>query len=345
MTGLPSPIRQPVLVTRHLGVTYHSSRGPVQAVNDVSFDLFPDECVAVIGESGSGKSTLGQSLVRLLPPKGTTTCGHVTFHGDSGPAEVLAFSQEQLRAYRWRSCAYVTQSAISAFNPLLRISRHFEDTAQAHGRRGGAALREVAFDLLASVRLEPARVWYAYPHELSGGMRQRTLLALALLLDPKVLILDEPTTALDVLTQRAIMEVLSSLRQKKQLSIIFISHDLGAASEIADRMLTMYAGRVVESGPTPQVLRATSHPYTASLLRAIPSLDTDREVTSIPGSPPDLITLPTGCSFHPRCSHARPLCAAGDAPPVVQVAPGHAAACHFAPEVRAQTAEERRQHV
>lgn len=347
MSALHAPSASPILSVRDLSVTYHSARGPVQAVSDVSFHLHGDECIALIGESGSGKSTLGQSLVRLLPPKTTTTTGRVTYHGERGPEDILTLGERGLRRLRWRECAYVTQSAISAFNPLLRIGKHFEETGTAHGHPSGQPLRARAFNLLESVRLDPARVWHAYPHELSGGMRQRVLLALALLLEPKILILDEPTTALDVLTQRAILDVLSTLRRHQKLSIIFISHDLGVASEIADRIFTMYAGRVVETGATAQVLRCTAHPYTASLLRAIPSLEASRDVTSIPGSPPDLVTLPAGCPFHPRCARARPECAQGHAPPLTVVDPGHASACHFASDVRVNTVSERErmQHV
>ncbi|PYE53865.1 ABC transporter ATP-binding protein [Deinococcus yavapaiensis] len=333
-----------VLTVRDLNVTYRGARGPVHAVSDASFDLHVDECIALIGESGSGKSTLGQSLARLLPVKTTAITGQVTYHGRRGPENVLTFTAPDLRAFRWRECAYVTQSAISAFNPLLRISEHFEETARAHGAFGRGS-RTAAFELLESVRLEPTRVWNAYPHELSGGMRQRVLLALALLLEPKILILDEPTTALDVLTQRAIIDVLTSVRRRKKLGIIFISHDLGVASELADRLFTMYAGRIVETGTTEQVLRRTAHPYTASLLRAIPSLETQRDVTSIPGSPPNLVTLPTGCPFHPRCVHARPQCTRGHAPPLDLVDAGHGSACHFAGNVQAQTVRERKQHV
>lgn len=339
--GAPAPL----LTVRDLCVTYASRRGPVRAVSGVGFELYPDEVIALIGESGSGKSTLGQSLVRLIPERVATTTGTVTFWGDQEPKDVLALNPSRLRQFRWGDCAYVSQSAISAFNPLLRVAAHFKDTAQAHGKANGRRLKKTAFDLLESVQLEPARVWNAYPHELSGGMRQRALLALAMLLEPKILILDEPTTALDVLTQRAILDVLGDLRRRKRMSIVFISHDLGVACEIADRIFTMYAGRVVETGTVQQTVRATAHPYTASLLRAVPSLDATRDIVSIPGSPPDLVTLPAGCSFHPRCAHARPKCAQGDPPPLEGLQQGHASACHFAHEVQRITLSERAHRV
>lgn len=335
----------PLLTVRDLDVTYASLRGPVRAVNNVHFELYFDEVIALIGESGSGKSTLGQTLVRLIPNQLATTTGSVTYFGAQRPKDVLILNPDQLRRFRWGDCAYVSQSAISAFNPLLRIAAHFTDTAQAHGKLKGRHLKETAFDLLESVQLEPARVWNSYPHELSGGMRQRALLALAMLLEPKILILDEPTTALDVLTQRAILDVLTELHRRKNMAIILISHDLGVACEMADRIFTMYAGRVVETGTTEQMVRSTAHPYTASLLRAIPSLEATRDIVSIPGSPPDLVTLPTGCSFHPRCAHARPKCAQGDGPPLVVLQQDHASACHFTHEVQRNTLSERAHHV
>ncbi len=196
----------------------------------------------------------------------------------------------------------VFQSALNALNPVLRIAEHFGDTARAHGYLSGNALRERSHHLLRLVRLDPERVWRSFPHELSGGMRQRVLIALGLLLEPQLLILDEPTTALDILTQRNIMDVLKDLRSKAEFSMVFISHDLSLAAELADRVATVYAGKIVEIGEVYTIFKNPHHPYTIGLIRAVPTLVSDRsELSSIPGSPPDLIQLPPGCKFHPRC--------------------------------------------
>lgn len=225
---------------------------------------------------------------------------------------MLGLKGGALRHFRWGECAMVFQSALNALNPVLRISEHFSDTARAHGFKAGQgadALRKRSMDLLARVRLDPERVWRAFPHELSGGMRQRVLIALALLLEPQLLILDEPTTALDILTQRSIMDVLKELRSQLGFSMLFISHDLALAAELADRVATMYAGRIIEIGDVRTVFNNPYHPYTIGLIKAVPTLTGDKsELTSVPGSPPDLINLPTGCKFHPRCPLADERC-------------------------------------
>lgn len=203
----------------------------------------------------------------------------------------------------------VFQAALNAFNPVLRISDQFGDTARAHGYLQGKDLAERARQLFELVRLDPERVWRSYPHELSGGMRQRVLIALGLLLEPQLLILDEPTTALDILTQRNIMDVLKELREKLDFSLIFISHDLSLAAELADRVATMYAGKLVEISDVYTTFKNPVHPYTIGLINAVPTLTAHKDhVASIPGSPPDLIDLPGGCKFHPRCPLATERC-------------------------------------
>jgi peptide/nickel transport system ATP-binding protein len=233
----------------------------------------------------------------------------------------------------------VFQSALNALNPVLRISEHFSDTAKAHGYLSGrgqaAALRKRGMDLLSRVRLDPERVWRSFPHELSGGMRQRVLIALALLLEPQLLILDEPTTALDILTQRSIMDVLKELRSQLGFSMLFISHDLALAAELADRVATVYAGRIIEIGDVRTVFHDPYHPYTIGLIKAVPTLTGDpSELTSVPGSPPDLIDLPTGCKFHPRCPLADDRCRTEEMP-LTEVAPGHRVSCWRWPDARA----------
>jgi peptide/nickel transport system ATP-binding protein len=250
----------------------------------------------------------------------------------------LSLKGDNLRQFRWHECAMVFQSALNALNPVLRISEHFIDTARAHGYLSGyrqtTALRERSLKLLSMVRLDAERVWRSFPHELSGGMSQRVLIALALLLEPQLLILDEPTTALDILTQRNIMEVLKELRGQLGFSMLFISHDLALAAELADRVATVYAGRIIEIGDVRTIFRNPHHPYTIGLIKAVPTLTSDKSsLISVPGSPPDLIQLPTGCKFHPRCPLADDRCRSED-PPLTELESGHKVACWHWPEAQ-----------
>lgn len=325
-----------VLAVRDLVVEYRTGRGPVEAVRGVSFDLRAGEAIALIGESGSGKSTLGLALLRLLGKPGRVRSGTVEYRARDGKTiDVLALRPEELRRFRWRECAMVFQSALNALNPVLRVWDQILDTVRAHrptARRG--EVRERAVELLRLVQLDPERVLPAYPHELSGGMRQRVVIALSLLLDPQVLILDEPTTALDILTQRTIIDVLHDLRSRLGFATIFISHDLSIAAELADRVATMYAGRVIELGSVRDLFYQPKHPYTVGLLNAVPPIAGDLvELKSIPGSPPNLLSLPAGCAFHPRCPYVTEECKTAD-PPLLPVGPAHTAACIHADQVR-----------
>lgn len=319
-----------VLDVHDLTVLYRGRRGDVPALRSVSMEVRRGETVALIGESGSGKTTLGLALIGLLPPSAQITQGRVVYHREpaSGPPiDVLKLSGRQLRRFRWQACAMVFQGAQNAFNPVLRIAEHFRDTAHAHGYLRGRALEERAQPLLQLVRLDPERVWRAFPHELSGGMRQRVLIALSLLLSPQLLILDEPTTALDILTQRSIIDVLKSLRQQLNVSMIFISHDLALAAELADRVATMYAGRIIETAATRTLFDVPAHPYTIGLINAIPSIaGPPADLTAIPGSPPDLAALPRGCPFHPRCPLADDRSRAEE-PPLLAAGMDHQVAC------------------
>lgn len=298
-----------ILQVRDLSVTYFTRRGRVHAVNNVSFDLHAGETLAFIGESGCGKTTLNLALIRLLPSAARIDSGSVTyFKRDGTTVNVLALDKAEMRQFLWRECSMVFQGALNAFNPVIRISDMVYDTAAAH-HVGKAEAKERALELFAKVRLDAGRVFRAYPHELSGGMRQRVLLALSLLLRPQIVIMDEPTTAVDILTQRSILDVLVKMREELSFSTIFISHDLAVAAEIADRIATMYAGDLVELGPVNDVFYQPQHAYTYSLLNAAPRLSTGAEsLNSIPGSPPNLINPPQGCKFHPRCSFATEAC-------------------------------------
>ncbi|MCL4508672.1 MAG: ABC transporter ATP-binding protein [Chloroflexi bacterium] len=329
-----------VLSVRQLSVAYVTRRGPVQAVRDVSFDLHGGESLALIGESGSGKTTLGMAINRLLGSSAQITTGEVLYQRQGKVTNILTLNKEQLRRFHWQECAIVFQSALNSLNPVLRVADQFVDTARAHGQHDRGQIEQRASHLLRLVQLDPGRVLHAYPHELSGGMRQRVLLALGLLLEPQVLVLDEPTTALDILTQRVIIETLRQLKQELRFSMIFISHDLSLAAELADRVATMYAGRIIELGSVRDIFYHTRHPYTLGLLQSVPPLrGTLEDLRSIPGSPPDLITLPSGCKFHPRCPLAGPECAQED-PPAFVVGDEHTSACLRWQEVRSPRGEE-----
>jgi len=334
---------EPVLSVRDLSIAYQARRGQVQAVRNISFDVERGEAVALIGESGSGKTTVGLGLMHLLPATAKGLGGNAIYRrhadGSTGPEiEVLSLKGDNLRQFRWHECAMVFQSALNALNPVLRVSEHFIDTAKAHsylsGYRQTAALKQRSLQLLSMVRLDAERVWPSFPHELSGGMRQRVLIALALLLEPQLLILDEPTTALDILTQRNIMEVLKELRQKLGFAMLFISHDLALAAELADRVATVYAGEIIEIGDVRTIFRNPHHPYTIGLIRAVPTLTSDKAaLISVPGSPPDMIELPTGCKFHPRCPLADERCRRED-PELTELGSGHKVACWHWPKAR-----------
>ncbi len=317
-----------LLEVRDLAVEFGSRRGPAHAVRGVSLSVDAGETVAVIGESGSGKTTLALSLIRLVPRGARITAGEILFESERGRRDVLEMDRETVRRFRWRDAAMVFQSALNSFNPVIGIWPQFLDTARAHGVTDARQVRRRADELLELVHLDPGRVLRAYPHELSGGMKQRVLIALALLLGPRLLILDEPTTALDILTQRAVIDLLRDLRRQLGFAMIFISHDLSLAAELADRVLTMYAGRIVEQATVDDVFYRPRHPYTVGLLRAVPRVSGELgALASIPGTPPDLVSLPSGCAYHPRCPFATPRCTVED-PALLSVdTPSHTAAC------------------
>ncbi|GBD16967.1 Oligopeptide transport ATP-binding protein OppD [bacterium HR26] len=329
--GTPAP----VLSVRNLEVRYFTRAGTVQAVRDVSFDLHAGESIALIGESGCGKTTLGLALLRLLPKGARIVDGEIRYRRRNGQViDVLQLDQEEIRRFRWQECAMVFQGALNALNPVLRVWDQMLDTARAHAALSRDEVRERSERLLRMVQLEPERVLNAYPHELSGGMRQRVMIAMSLLLDPQIIIYDEPTTALDILTQRAIIEVLRSLRDQLDFSMLFISHDLPLAAELADRVATMYAGKIIEVGDVREIFYNPRHPYTLGLIKAVPPIVGELyDISSIPGTPPNLIEPPSGCSFHPRCPYARERCAR-EVPPLYEVGSLHTSACHYWQEVK-----------
>lgn len=317
------------LEVKDLSIQYFTDRGRLKAVRNASFRVYEGESVVFIGESGCGKTTLCTSLVKMQPKNSIISSGSVIFYDDVHPLNILAMSEGQLAKIRWKDIVMMFQASQNAFNPVILMKDHFLDTAKAHvSGLSNQAILDKARDLLQLVRLDADRVLESYPHELSGGMKQRALIALSLLLDPKVIILDEPTTALDVLTQRYIIDILRDLRSNFNFSMLFITHDLSLAAELADTVVTMYAGQIVEKAPVEEMFKNPRHPYTLGLTKAVPTLSSSYEdLHSIPGSTPDLVCMKPGCQFAPRCSLASDICLEKE-PQLREVGPNHFAACH-----------------
>ena len=292
----------PVLSARDLRVWYGSERGAVKAVDGVTFDLRPGETLGLVGESGCGKSTLGRGLLGLLP-RGAYVDGDLQFQGRPMPP----LGSKQQRALRGGELGMIFQEPMTRLNPLMRISEHFEEALRAHHpRMAKDEIKHHALDVLRVMGIPPTR-YPSYPHEFSGGMRQRLMIALALVLRPAFVVADEPTTALDVLVEAQIIRILRDLRTEFDTSLLLITHNLGIVAEACDRVAVMYAGRIVEIGDAEQVFAEPQHPYTQELMRSTISLSTTG-LNFIPGAPPDLVDPPTGCRFHPRCPRAMRVC-------------------------------------
>jgi peptide/nickel transport system ATP-binding protein len=324
------PAGQPLLEVRGLCVDYGAGPDAVHAVRGADLVLHGGEVLGLAGESGSGKSTLAYAVTRLLRAPGMITGGSVGYHPEPGTVvDLLSAPEGTLRVLRWSQISVVMQSAMNALNPVMPIGAQLTDVLRAHRPdMSKAARRARAAELLAMVGITGDRLG-SHPHELSGGMRQRVMIAMALALEPQVVIMDEPTTALDVVTQREILEELTALRERLGFAVLFITHDLSLLIEIADSIAVMYAGRLVERAGATALFRAPRHPYTLGLLSSFPALHGPRRhLTGIPGSPPDLRRLPSGCVFHPRCSYAMDRCRT-DVPALLPLAevPARAAAC------------------
>ena len=298
--------QQPVLEIKNLNVDYGLGDQAVHAVRDVNLTLHRGEVLGLAGESGSGKSTLAYGLTRLLAPPGVVSGGEVIYHPEQGePYDVLGLTDKQLQAFRWAETAIVFQGAMNSLNPVHKVSTQLTDVLAAHEPQMSTHSRNArAREMLKLVGISPDRM-EAYPHQLSGGMRQRVMIGMALILQPQVVIMDEPTTALDVVMQRQILSELIELRERLGFSVIFITHDLSLLVEFSNRIAIMYGGRIVEEAPAATIYRDALHPYSKGLLGSFPALrGPRRELSGIPGSPPDLAGMPTGCSFHPRCPKA-----------------------------------------
>ncbi len=322
-----SPEREPLLRIEDLRVSYATEDGVVRAVDGISYELGRGRTLGIVGESGSGKTVAALSVLGLTRAEGATVSGHVWFEG----RDLLALAEPELRAVRGNEIAMVFQDPLSALHPLYRVGAQIVEAIRAHRSIAKARARTQAIELLDLVGLpDPAQRVDAYPHELSGGQRQRAMIAMALANEPKLLIADEPTTALDVTVQAQILALLSRLQRELGMALVLVTHDLGVVAEMADEIAVMYAGRIVESAPAERVLTAPEHPYTWGLLRSIPTLDGPREelLTPISGSPPSPLAPPSGCRFHPRCPYSEPEHARTD-PDLLAVAgqPDHRVAC------------------
>ena len=314
---------EPILEIKNLYVEYLTPRGPAQAVNDVSFSIAPGEVFGLAGESGCGKSTIAHSILRVLRPPAVITGGEILFRGQN----VLEMDDDAIEKFRWRGVAMVFQNAMNSLNPVISVSEQLTDVLITHTKMTKKEARSRAAELLAIVGIEKTRL-DAYPHQMSGGMRQRVVIAIALALNPSLLIMDEPTTALDVVVQKDILHQIHHIKEKMGFSILFITHDVSLMVEISDRMAIMYAGDIVELASAKEIFKNPLHPYTQGLLNSFPSLTGEkRKLSGIPGSPPDLVEPPAGCKFHPRCTKCHPV-ETQERPALKEVLPGHWVSVH-----------------
>jgi peptide/nickel transport system ATP-binding protein len=316
-----------LLELRSLTVEY----GRARAVDGVDLTIQEGEILGLAGESGCGKTTIANAVMRILRPPGRISGGNIVFRGE----DLVGKSEEDMRRFRWRNVSMVFQSAMNALNPVMRVGDQFVDAMRAHERIDRKRALGQAEELLELVGIDRDRV-RSYPHQLSGGMRQRVMIAIALALNPELIVLDEPTTALDVVVQREIMQQIEALKRDFGFAVLFITHDVSLLLEFADRIAIMYAGEVVESAPAQTLASNAQHPYTQGLLKSFPPLTGPLErLAGIPGSPPDLRNPPSGCRFHPRCPHCSRdnaslyLRQTTERPVLREIAPGHEIACHL----------------
>jgi oligopeptide transport system ATP-binding protein len=350
--GVWTPVDGLLLQVDHLQVEFRTRDGVAKAINGVSFELHEGETLAILGESGSGKSVTAQAIMGILDsPPGFVTGGEIRYCGKN----ILAMSDEDRRRIRGPEISMVFQDALSALNPVFSVGWQIAEMFRRHRGMNKSDSQAQAIRLMQRVQIPAAaQRAKAYPHQFSGGMRQRIMIAMAIALDPAVLIADEPTTALDVTVQAQIMQLLADLQQERKMGLILITHDLGVVADVADRIVVMYAGRIVEQAGAFELYAQPGHPYTKGLLDSIPRLDQKGETLSaIGGLPPNLMHIPPGCPFNPRCHYAQDICRVDPPPPLREVAPQRLAACHFSelllthsPELEVtQTTEEVEAHL
>ena len=315
---------EPILEVRDLHVEIPLTRGTVRAVDGASFTVAPGEAMGLVGESGSGKSMTLRAILGLLPHPAGIAGGEILYEG----ADLVTMSAKKLQDLRGKEISMIFQEPMTALNPVMRVGDQIAEGPLAHLRMGKSASQERALDLMRQVGIpDPERRARAFPHELSGGMRQRVMIAIALSCEPKLILCDEPTTALDVTIQDQILKLLRSLREERGLSGVFVTHDLAVVAQTCQRLAVMYAGQVVETGSIDETFRSPRHPYTLGLLRSVPDLEDVRDVLrSIPGTPPDPVHPPEGCRFAPRCEFAQPDCMVGDKP-LRSITPTRSTAC------------------
>ena len=320
----------PVLKVDDVSLSYQIRQGEVKAVQQLSLELGRGQSLGLVGESGCGKSSVANCMMRLLPDNARVTSGQIMLDGQ----DLLALSEDELRHYRWRRIAMVFQAAMNVLDPVYRVGQQILEAIEAHGLETDASIAsDRVADLFRKMGLDP-RMMSRYPHEFSGGMRQRAVIAMALSCDPDVIIADEPTTALDVIVQDRILRELKDIQIERNMAVIYISHDIAVVSEVTDLVAVMYAGRIVESGATSEVLSSPLHPYTSALMSSFPSVSGDkRPLHTLSGEPPNLVNPPAGCPFHPRCPAATDVCKS-ETPPRSSLG-SHWAACWHPTEATA----------
>ena len=317
-----------LLEVKHLRTYFDTSMGEYKAVDDASFDLDYGEALGLVGESGCGKTTCALSIAKLLPKEGRVAGGEILLEG----TDILQLSDDQVRAKRWKEVSIIFQGAMNALNPVMKVGDQIAEAIVLHEKRKQEDALLRAADLFELVEMPRNRI-HNYPHEFSGGMKQRAMIAMALACNPKVVIGDEPTTALDVMVQAQILNLLEKLRQELNMGLILITHDLSILGETCDKIAVMYGGKVVEIGAVEDIFERTAHPYTERLISCFPNIGKEKVIPpGIEGTPPNMFAPPLGCSFHPRCHRARDICKS-EVPIPVKISEKHFSACHLCREV------------